>query len=156
MARIDLLPRAGSRQGRSLEVSADDAVRQLAGARRATTVDGMLPDLGGARVVTVLTAANIAVGEVPWGLPSDIEITPDSEGPAGSGPIVLQVRDVHRRPEVRSLVERVAAGGRGVVLLEWGWPGPHDGVVPRICPRGYSGPGVAAVSEVLEEAGWDR
>jgi beta-N-acetylhexosaminidase len=156
VARIDLLPRAGSGPGRPLEVSPDAAARQLAGARRATTVDGVLPDLRGARVVTALTAANIAVGEVPWGLPSDDEITPDSDPHAGSGPIVLQVRDAHRRPEVRSLVERVAAAGGRVVLLEWGWPGPHDGVVPRICARGYSRPGAAAVVEVLREAGWDR
>ena len=156
VARIDLLPRAASGPGHPLEVSPDAAAQQLAGARRATTVDGVLPDLHGARVVTALTAANIAVGEVPWGLPSDHEITPDSDPPTGSGPIVLQVRDAHRRPEVRSLVERVAADGRRVVLLEWGWPGPHDGVAPRICARGYSRPGAAAVVEVLREAGWDR
>ena len=156
VARIDLLPRAASGPGHPLEVSPDAAAEQLAGARRATTVDGVLPDLHGARVVTALTAANIAVGEVPWGLPSDHEITPDSDPPTGSGPIVLQVRDAHRRPEVRSLVERVAADGRRVVLLEWGWPGPHDGVAPRICARGYSRPGAAAVVEVLREAGWDR
>jgi beta-N-acetylhexosaminidase len=116
----------------------------------------VLPDLRGARVITVATTANVAIGEVPWGLPSDATITPDCEGLTGSGPVVLQVRDAHRRPEVGSLVARVAAEGRPVVLLEWGWPGPYDGTVPRICPRGYSRPGAAAVVEVLEEAGWSR
>jgi beta-N-acetylhexosaminidase len=62
--------------------------------------------------------------------------------------VVLQVRDAHRRPEID------VTGA--AVVVEWGWPGPVDGATPRICTRGYSRPGAAAVSELLRKAGWDR
>jgi beta-N-acetylhexosaminidase len=127
---------------------------QLAGARRAISVEGTLPDLTGAQVVSVTTAANIAIGEVPWGLPPDLEIGPDSDGVPGREPVILQVRDAHRRPEVRALIKGLA--DRPAVVVEWGWPGPYDGSSARICTRGYSLPGAAAVTELLREAGWHR
>jgi beta-N-acetylhexosaminidase len=123
----------------------DDA--QLDGARRSLIVDGELPDLSGAVVVSVATAANIAIGEVPWGLEPDVVIAPGEPVPTGR-PVVLQVRDAHRRPEI-------ALDGAAVVV-EWGWPGSYDGPVPRICTRGYSRPGAAAVTELLRKAGWKR
>ena len=123
----------------------DDA--QLDAARRSLVVDGELPDLSGAIVVSVATAANIAIGEVPWGLEPDLVIAPGELVPTGR-PVVLQVRDAHRRPEI-------ALDGAAVVV-EWGWPGPYGGSVPRICTRGYSRPGAAAVSELLRKAGWKR
>lgn len=139
--RIARLPRgAGS-------AAPVDAARQLAGARRAVTVEGELPDLRGAEVVSVATPANIAIGEVPWGLPPDRFLQP-GEPVTGDRPVVLQVRDAHRRPEV--LVEGAA------VVVEWGWPGPYAGGTPRICTRGYSRPGAVAVTELLRKAGWDR
>ncbi|GAA4706790.1 glycoside hydrolase family 3 protein [Nocardioides conyzicola] len=124
-----------------------DADAQLDGARRAVTVDGELPDLGGAVVVSVASAANIAIGEVPWGLTPDVVIAPGEPVPPGR-PVVLQVRDLHRRPEI--VVDGAA------VVVEWGWPGPYGGPVPRICARGYSRPGAAAVTELLRKAGWER
>jgi beta-N-acetylhexosaminidase len=148
--RIARLPR-----GPGVGAPVDD-VRQLEGARRALLVEGELPDLRGAGVVSVATAANIAVGEVPWGLPPDRVISPEAPDVPGYGPVVLQVRDAHRRPEVGSLLARLAAGGRPVVVVEWGWPGPHAGTMPRICTHGYSRPGAAAVTELLRKAGWDR
>lgn len=120
---------------------------QLRGAHAAITVDGELPDLRGAEVVSVATPANIAVGEVPWGLPPDRFVAPGDQV-GGDRPVVLQVRDAHRRPEI--VVDGVA------VVIEWGWPGPYDGPVPRICTRGYSRPGATAVEELLRKAGWDR
>jgi beta-N-acetylhexosaminidase len=132
-----------------------DDVRQLDGARRALVVEGALPDLAGATVVSVATTANIAVGEVPWGLTPDVSVAPE-DGVSDDGPVVLQVRDAHRRPEVGALLERVAASGRPAVVVEWGWRGPYDGRLSRICTHGYSRPGAAAVSELLRKAGWDR
>ena len=130
---------------------------QLAGARRAVTVEGRLPDLRGAAVVSIATRANIAVGDAAWGLPADECLDPS--GPdrrlAGAGPLVVQVRDAHRRPEVGALVGDLAAT-RPVVVVEWGWPGPYDDRAPRICTRGSSLPAVAAVRELLASAGWDR
>lgn len=124
-----------------------DAEAQLAGARRAVTVDGDLPDLSDAVVVSVASAANIAIGEVPWGLTPDVVIAPGEPLPTGR-PVVLQVRDVHRRPEI--VVDGAA------VVVEWGWPGAYGGPVPRICTRGYSRPGATAVTELLRKAGWER
>ena len=71
------------------------------------------------------------------------------EALGGARPVVLQVRDAHRRPELAPLL------GAAALVLEWGWPGPWDGVTPRICPQGYSLPGASAVLELLRKAGWD-
>ncbi len=130
---------------------------QLAGARRAVTVEGRLPDLRGAAVVSIATRANIAVGDAAWGLPADECLDPSGRDRrlAGAGPLVVQVRDAHRRPEVGALVGDLAAT-RPVVVVEWGWPGPYDDRAPRICTRGSSLPAVAAVRELLASAGWDR
>lgn len=149
---------AAVRSGRLSESRLVDAVEriarmrsfetaQLRAARSAVLVEGELPDLSGAEVVSVATAANIAIGEVPWGIRPDRVVEP-GESPIGDRPVILQVRDAHRRPEI------VADGA--AVLVEWGWPGPYDGAVPRICTRGYSRPARAAVEELLRKAGWDR
>lgn len=132
-----------------------DPDRQLDGALLALIIDGDLPDLDGAELVSVATEANIAVGEVPWGIAPGFFVTPDGAVP-GSGPLVVQVRDAHRRPEVVAFLDRVAASGRSAVVVEWGWPGRYDGPLPRICTRGYSRPGAAAVTELLRKAGWKR
>jgi beta-N-acetylhexosaminidase len=129
--------------------------RSAAGSLR---VEGTLPPLAGARVVTVHTPASIAVGDVPWGLPADAEITEDgAEDPRpGAGvPLVVQVRDLHRHAWAEAVVRRLAATVP-VVLVEWGWPGRWDGEVPRIRTHGWSRPGAAALRELLREAGWDR
>lgn len=134
---------------RQLRGSAEQQVdpAQLAGAHAAITVEGELPDLRGAVVVSVETAANIAVGEVPWGLPPDASIVLGDPLPSGR-PVIAQVRDAHRRPEIDL--------GGAAVVIEWGWPGPYAAAAPRICTRGYSRPGAAAVTELLQKAGWDR
>jgi beta-N-acetylhexosaminidase len=139
--RIARMPRGGGPP-----VAVDDAA-QVDGARAALTIEGELPDLAGAEVVSVETAANIAVGEVPWGLAPDRIVAP-GDPVAGDRPVVLQVRDAHRRPDI------VVTGA--AVVVEWGWPGRYDGVAPRICTRGYSRPAAAAVEELLRKAGWDR
>ncbi|WP_051549330.1 glycoside hydrolase family 3 N-terminal domain-containing protein [Nocardioides sp. URHA0032] len=139
--RIARMPRGAGTPGR-LDIAA-----QLVGARAATTVEGELPDLRGAEVVSVATAANIAVGEVPWGLAPDRVVRP-GQHVAVDRSVVLQVRDAHRRPEID------VTGA--AVVVEWGWPGPYDGGPPRICTRGYSRPGAVVVEELLRKAGWER
>ena len=123
-------------------------------------VDGDLPDLAGALVVSVETVANIAVGAVAWGLEPDHRVDPSAAGlgaaVADGVPLVVQVRDAHRRPEVLDLLRSVAADGRAAVVVEWGWPAAYDVGLARISTRGSSGPGVVAVTELLREAGWAR
>ncbi|MFD4325846.1 glycoside hydrolase family 3 N-terminal domain-containing protein [Nocardioides sp. NPDC058538] len=133
--------------------------RSVEGARRAlaTASDDLtaIPDLAGAQVVTVDTEANIAVGDVPWGLPPDIVIRPGDPLPdLPDAPLIVQVRDAHRRPEVGRTVAELPGAA---VLVEWGWPGAYDEPrVPRLCPQGFSLPGMAAVTEVLRRSGWNR
>jgi beta-N-acetylhexosaminidase len=124
-------------------------------ARRSVTVRGTLPPLAGARLVRVDSAGTIAIGAAPWGLPADDVVAPgDTVLP--DGPLVLQVRDAHRQPDV---LATLAAARSGSVVVEWGWPGA-DGRssddLPTIDARGWSQPGAVAVTDVLRKAGWDR
>jgi beta-N-acetylhexosaminidase len=133
-----------------------DDVRLTEAAATALIVEGELPDLGGARVLSIDTGASIAVGQVPWGLRPDLTMRPGDDLPTDDArPLVVQVRDAHRRPEVGALLDRLGEAGT-VVVVEWGWPGPRHGSQPRICTRGCSRPGVEAVTELLRRAGWDR
>jgi beta-N-acetylhexosaminidase len=131
-----------------------DALREAA--TRALIVEGDLPDLAGAPVVSIATEANIAVGDVPWGLGADVVVRPGERAPYAAGPAIVQVRDAHRRPEVGAMLDRLVRAGATPVVIEWGWPGPRHGEFARICTRGYSRPGAEAVTELLRKAGWDR
>ncbi|GGU24901.1 glycoside hydrolase family 3 protein [Nocardioides albus] len=131
--------------------------RSIEGARRALATASDLaeiPDLTGARVVTIDTEANIAVGDVPWGLPPDVVLRPGEPLPdLPDAPLIVQVRDAHRRPDVGRTVAQLRSAA---VLVEWGWPGAYDGQgLPRLCPQGFSLPGVTAVTEMLQRSGWD-
>jgi beta-N-acetylhexosaminidase len=139
-----------------------DDVRQLRALARTLVVRGDLPDLRGAEVVSIETEANIAVGSVAWGLPPDHRLAPTelaggrAHGLPGEVPLVVQVRDAHRRPEVLAALAALARSGRPAVVVDWGWPGAYDVGLATISTRGSSGPGVAAVAELLGEAGWAR
>lgn len=141
---------------------APDATRQAGAAASATRLDGDLPDLTGAVVVSVETVANIAVGDVAWGLAPDHRLDPASLPGGLPGevpddvPVVVQVRDAGRRPDVLAFLRAVAASGRPAVVVEWGWPSLHGTGLPTVSTRGSSAPGVAAVTELLRGAGWTR
>ena len=140
----------------SLEAERADASWQAAAAASALIVDGDLPDLAGALVASVETVANIAVGDVAWGIAPDVRLADGAADVPPDVPLVVQVRDAHRRPEVLDLLRSLAASGRPAVVVEWGWPAAYEVGLARISTRGSSGPGVAAVVEVLREAGWTR
>lgn len=136
-----------------------DADRQARAAASALVVDGELSDLAGASVVSVETVANIAVGDVAWGISPDVRLDPASlslDHVPADVPLVVQVRDAHRRPEVLDFLRSVADAGRTAVVVEWGWPAAYDTGLGRISTRGSSAPMVATVVEVLREAGWTR
>jgi len=121
-------------------------------ARAALTVEGQLPDLHGAVLARVDSTPSIAVGAVPWGLPTDLAVDPDDPRAAErlrstGGPLVVQVRDAHRSPATVALLrelEPVAA-----LVVEWGWPGPAASATPRVCTHGTSQPAYRAVRELL-------
>jgi beta-N-acetylhexosaminidase len=139
---------------------APDAARLVEAATTALVVAGDLPDLTGAVVVSVETTANIAVGAVAWGLSPDHRIDPAALALpptiADDVPLVVQVRDAHRRPDVVDFLALLAMSGRPAVVVEWGWPGAYDVGLATISTRGSSGPGVTAVEQLLREAGWAR
>ena len=148
---------AGLHRAARLSEHVVDESAQLAGARRAITVEGTVPDLTGAVVVTIDTTTSIAVGEVTWGLPAQVVLVPHVDTkldtvPDGT-PLVIQVRDAHRSPEVGKLLARLSQGRRASIVVDWGWPGPYNGSQTRICTRGFSRPAAAAVRELLREAG---
>ncbi len=122
------------------------------GAARSVTVTGVVPPLAGARTARVDSAGTIAIGHAPWGLPAALVLEPgDTDLP--DGPLVLQVRDAHRQPDV---LATLAAAPPGSVVVEWGWPGRRTDDLPTIDARGWSQPGAVAVAELLRGAGWDR
>ncbi|MEO9322463.1 glycoside hydrolase family 3 N-terminal domain-containing protein [Nocardioides sp. C4-1] len=129
-----------------LQVDADALV---AGARRAISIEGDLPDLTDAFLIRVTTPATIAVGDVPWGLPADLDVEPGADAgvvlaAAAGRPLVAQVRDAHRQPAVLDLLDRLGSP----VVVELGWPGPWNRG-PRVVTHGCSRPVYAVLTELL-------
>jgi beta-N-acetylhexosaminidase len=79
----------------------------------------------GARILTLETTANIAVGDAPWGpAAAGATVTPLREGdplPLAGGPIVLVGKDNHRRAWTRAAIDAARAGG-AVAVVDMGWP----------------------------------
>jgi len=106
-------------------------------ARRAVKVEGSVAGLGVPLIVQVLESdadVNIAVGlGVPWGLGPHINGTeqvqiashrasPDAlRATAGTRPIVVVGRNLHRLPGAAGLIETLAAS-HPVIAVEMGWP----------------------------------
>jgi beta-N-acetylhexosaminidase len=102
-------------------------------ARRAVRVEGSLSGLGSPLVVQMAeNEVNMAVGDVPWGLGPHINgteqlqvsaNTPVDEvrAAAGTRPIVVVGRNLHRVPGASTLIESLAATNP-VVTVEMGWP----------------------------------
>jgi beta-N-acetylhexosaminidase len=155
----DRLREAAARAGTarvSTSTTSQPGIQSGSGASEAIRIDGTLPRLTGARLVRVDSEPSIAVGPVPWGLPTDLAVHPDDPAAVNrlldaASPLVLQVRDAHRHPGTLGLVERIAPAA----VIEWGWPGPWPGAgVPRIRTHGTSMPMYAAVRQLLAEKGW--
>ncbi|GAB3683741.1 glycoside hydrolase family 3 N-terminal domain-containing protein [Angustibacter aerolatus] len=139
--RVDVAADEVARLRRAAEPPSADTTSSARAAAAAVRVQGDLPDLAGALVVRVRTGTNVAVGEVPWGLPDpsalpdvlrlDVDERTDADqvlAAAGGRPLVVLVREQHRHAWVGALLDRLAAARPDLVAVEMGWPGPD--VVP--------------------------
>ncbi|MEO3777122.1 glycoside hydrolase family 3 N-terminal domain-containing protein [Micromonospora sp. B11E3] len=105
-----------------------------AAARRAVRVEGDVAGLDRPLVVQLHATSTIAEGRVPWGLGphlaglEEIRVVAAETDPAalrrlaGSRPIVLVGRHLHRLPGGAELIEALAAA-HPVTVVEMGWPG---------------------------------
>lgn len=90
--------------------------------------DGVLPLAATYRILSLETAANMAVGDVPWGLAS-AGLAPEAlhEGdalPDSALPYLVVGKDNHRRDWTRDLIDRARAAHAGTVVIDMGWPAP--------------------------------
>ncbi|MGK5678897.1 glycoside hydrolase family 3 N-terminal domain-containing protein [Actinoplanes sp. URMC 104] len=120
-----------TRKPRTLPVR--DAGLAVTAARRAVRVEGSLDGLTTPLVVQLVSGYSIAEGRVPWGLGphldgvEQVEVVADPAAAAelsaraGSRPIVVVGRHVHRTAAARELIERLAAT-HAVGVVEMGWP----------------------------------
>ena len=111
----------------------------LTAARRAILVTGTLRPLSDPVLAEVVPPASIAVGTVPWGLSNWVR--PDSvyriaatgeddpataagrvAGAAAGRSLLIVVRDAHRYPDARSVVQALLAARPDAVLVEMGLP----------------------------------
>jgi beta-N-acetylhexosaminidase len=144
-------------------------------AERALRVDGALPELpllAGAHVVELDRPANIAAGAVPWGVGAPLRAlattattarVPEGDDhavasalvAAADRPLVVVVRDAHRRPAQAAALATLAAARPDAVVVDMGWPGnPTDrpAVATWITTHGASRASGEAVARVLAGA----
>jgi len=73
-------------------------------------------------VVAIDTAANIAVGDSPWGPPVDARLAEGDPLPEVRGQLVIVGKNNHRHAWVRSLVDDARRAHAGTVVVDMGWP----------------------------------
>lgn len=119
--------------------------------------DGVLPLAAEYRILSIETAANMAVGpDVPWGLAS-VGLAPEPlhEGdalPESELPYLVVGKDNHRRDWTRDLIDRARAAQPGTLVIDMGWPAP-DRRYADIATFGASRSVSAALRGLLEGNG---
>jgi beta-N-acetylhexosaminidase len=125
-------------------------------------------------VVRVDTAANIAVGNAPWGPFAEVAADPNSDSVSGSGfgtawrsagviarasddagmvlpgaaPVLVIGKDNHRHPFARDLIDLLRAARRDVLVVDMGWPS-DDAAYVDIATYGASRLAGRALLELL-------
>ena len=124
-SRVDAL--AAWRQGRGSRTHVSNEVGIVA-ARRAVRSEGPVRVGNEAVVVRLEGPRSIAAGDVPWGVAASlaargVKVTAaqDLDAPAGTS-LVLVVRDLHRLPEQRQVIEGLLARRPDAILVEMGVP----------------------------------
>ncbi|MGH9216809.1 MAG: glycoside hydrolase family 3 protein, partial [Acidimicrobiales bacterium] len=141
-------------------------------ARRALRIDGQLPPaLSRVHVVELDRPANIAAGAVPWGLTGALtaidpattaeRLTESADGDAVAGtlataadrPLVVVVRDPHRRTAQAALLHALLAARPGAIVVDMGWPDVDPPpAAARITTFGASRASGEAAAAVLVDA----
>ncbi|MFH8404014.1 glycoside hydrolase family 3 protein [Streptomyces sp. NPDC018019] len=147
----------------------------LVAARRALLAHGVPRAADGRRLHTVrlATAANLAVGETPWGLDAPLrdlgalasaaDVAPGTEPgtvvppPAGDGPLAVVVRDAERDPWQRAVLRALRARRPDLVTVDMGLaparPLP-DGAPATLFTRGAGLANAVAAAEHLSGRTW--
>ncbi|MET4582688.1 beta-N-acetylhexosaminidase [Conyzicola nivalis] len=73
-------------------------------------------------VVAIDTAANIAVGDSPWGPSVDARLAEGDPLPEVRGQLVIVGKNNHRHAWVRSLIDDARRAHAGTVVVDMGWP----------------------------------
>jgi beta-N-acetylhexosaminidase len=167
--------RVAEAAGRRLTVpgAADDSVEVdlVDVARRAIAIDGHpFAPLRHAVVLTCRPPTGIAVGDVPWGVAEPLRsldptvVSHDVDGPAdvgrivresGERPLVVVVRDAHRHPWQRAVLDAVRLARPDAITVEMGWPGGTAvaGRGTHIRTYGAARVSAEALARVLYEGG---
>ena len=148
----------------------DDADIGLAAARRAIRVHGTVTALDGPLIVEIASPPGMAVGNVPWGLghwlPANGD-TPTAElarvGPetdpapllarAHGRSLVVVVRDAHRYPAARALVDRLVTERPDATVVEMGIPAWRPATGTHVATYGATAASARAALELLLPSG---
>ncbi|UQU66113.1 glycoside hydrolase family 3 protein [Couchioplanes caeruleus] len=132
-----------------------DTTVGYAAARRAIRVEGSVAGFADALIVQLESGHSIAEGRLPWGLAPHFDATERLSvaallARAGTRPIVVVGRRIHRTETTRALIEDLAAV-HPVAVVEMGWPSSWRpvGVRAFITSYGASHANSRAVAEVV-------
>jgi beta-N-acetylhexosaminidase len=124
-------------------IDTDSSRAQTAFEVQPVAVELLAKRTGGFQLVSLDTAINNAIGQVPWGLAAELAANPSRyEGTdlvarrpisvttasgvdiaADPGAVIVVVgRDIHRHPDARAAVDQIRAGHPAVVVVDMGWP----------------------------------
>lgn len=146
--------------------SGNGSAAGLEGARRAIHVDGRLAELRSPMIVEITAPPGMAVGNVPWGLGPWLpengnghgaavsRVSPDTEparllAEARDRSLVVVVRDAHRYPQARDLVDRLVSDRPDAVVVEMGIPGWRSRAAAHVATYGATAASARAVLELL-------
>ncbi len=111
----------------ALEASAVEPAFETARAIAAFDVADGVVVVPGARLVTIETAANIAVGDAPRGVAAagaDATVVREGDAIPTGGPVVVIGTANHRHGWVREAIDAARAADPSVVVVDMGWPSP--------------------------------
>ncbi|MDV6013936.1 glycoside hydrolase family 3 protein [Haloechinothrix sp. LS1_15] len=164
---VDRLEQAGARLSRLRDwlagagrAEVDDSVG-LAAARRALRVTGSPAMARTPVVVELQTPASVAAGELPWGIADwlpgakAVRVDPDHITPETllprlrDGSLVVAVRDAHRHPSARRLIDGLVSARPDTTVVEMGLPVWRPDCAAYLATHGAATVNAKAAAEYL-------